>query len=49
MSERELKIKELEAQIADLKKRFPAHSIKPVMVERLEELEEELCRLQREE
>ncbi|WP_347488345.1 histidine kinase [Desulfoscipio sp. XC116] len=48
MFEREIKIKELKEQIADLKKRFPAHSLKPSMVIQLEELEEELDRLQRE-
>lgn len=49
MLEREIRIKELEEQITDLKKRFPAHSIKPAMVNRLEELEEELDRLRQEE
>jgi hypothetical protein len=32
----------LKAQIADLKKRWPAHSIPPGMMLRLDELEEEL-------
>ena len=36
------KIKELEEQIADLKKRWPAHSVPPAMLMRLDELEEEL-------
>ncbi|TYO95938.1 histidine kinase [Desulfallas thermosapovorans] len=49
MLEREIRIRELEEQIEDLKKRFPAHSIKPAMVNRLEELEEELDRLRQEE
>lgn len=42
MDDREKRIKELEAQIIDLKKRFPAHSVKPEMVSQLEELEDEL-------
>jgi hypothetical protein len=45
MNEREKRIMELEEQIADLKKRLPAHSVKPAMISRLEELEEELERL----
>ena len=45
MNEREKRIQELEALIEDLKKRFPAHSVKPEMVTRLEELEDELERL----
>lgn len=36
------RIKELEKQIAELKSRWPAHSVKPAMVQRLDELEEEL-------
>jgi len=42
------RLKELEEQIADLKRRMPAHSVKPVMIIRLEELEEELERLKKE-
>jgi hypothetical protein len=38
----EKRIKELEAQIADLKKRWPAHSVSPAMLMQLDELEEEL-------
>ncbi|SFG27527.1 hypothetical protein SAMN05660649_01231 [Desulfotomaculum arcticum] len=45
MNEREKRIQELEEQITDLKKRFPAHSIKPEMVNQLEEFEDELERL----
>ncbi len=41
------KIRELEEQIADLKRRLPAHSVKPAMIIRLEELEEELDRLKK--
>lgn len=36
------KIKELEDEIIDLKKRWPAHSLKPEMFEQLETLEEQL-------
>ena len=35
-------IKKLEGQIAELKSRWPAHSVPPTMVQQLEELEEEL-------
>ena len=35
-------IKKLESQIAELKSRWPAHSVPPTMVQQLEELEEEL-------
>jgi len=38
----ENKIKQIEAQIADLKKRWPAHSVPPGMLMQLDELEEEL-------
>lgn len=37
------RIKELEEQIAELKNRFPAHSLKPALFAKLEELEEELA------
>ena len=40
--EREVRIKELEREIADLKARWPKHSVPPAMLMRLEELEEEL-------
>jgi hypothetical protein len=36
------RIKELEKQIADLKRQWPAHTVSPAMVQRLDELEEEL-------
>jgi hypothetical protein len=36
------RIKELEKQIAELKSRWPAHSVPPAMVQQLDELEEEL-------
>ena len=35
-------IKDLETQIADLKSRFPAHSLSPAMLEQLDELDEAL-------
>jgi hypothetical protein len=36
------RIKELEKQIADLKCQWPAHSVPPAMLQRLDDLEEEL-------
>ncbi len=36
------RILRLQAEIEDLKKRMPAHSVPPSMFQRLEELEEEL-------
>ena len=42
---REARIQELEQEIADLKARWPKHSVPPAMLIRLEELEEELERL----
>ena len=36
------KIKELEEKIADLKARWPAHSVPTLMWQQLEELEDEL-------
>ena len=38
--------KELEAKIAELKQRWPAHSVPPTMWQALEELEEELAKLE---
>jgi hypothetical protein len=38
------RIRELEKEIAKLKGQFPKHSIPPAMLERLDELEEELAR-----
>ena len=37
------RIQELEEKIADLKKRWPAHSVPPTMVRELDDLEEELA------
>lgn len=42
VDEREKIIKELEDKIADLRKRLPAHSVKPSFIDQLEELEDEL-------
>ncbi|TRZ90103.1 histidine kinase [bacterium] len=36
------KVKEIEEKIADLKARWPAHSVRPSMWQELEDLEEEL-------
>ncbi len=42
------KVKKLEEEIADLKARWPAHSVKPAMLQKLEELEEALEQAMRE-
>ena len=42
MSNPQERIAELEEQIAELKARWPAHSAQPWMLQKLEELEEEL-------
>ncbi len=39
------RVHELEKRIADLKSRWPAHSVPPAMLQELDELEEELERL----
>ena len=36
------RVRALQDQITDLKKRLPAHSTPPAMIQRLEDLEEEL-------
>jgi hypothetical protein len=36
------RMKELEKQIAELKSRWPAHSVPPTMLQQLDELKEEL-------
>ena len=38
------RIEDLEKQIAELKRRWPAHSVPPTMLQQLDELEEELER-----
>lgn len=45
MGDKAEKIKELEKDLADLRKRLPAHSVKPYMLQEIEKLEEELERL----
>ena len=47
-TETEEAIAELERQVAELKRRLPAHSIPPAMMLELEELEDRLALLQRE-
>jgi hypothetical protein len=42
-------IEQIEREIADLKARWPAHSVKPAMWQRLEELEEALEKARHEE
>ena len=42
------RVKELEAKLADLKSRWPPHSVPPSMWHELEELEEELEKAKRE-
>ena len=44
---RESRIKNVEKQIAELKSRWPAHSVPPAMVQQLDELEEELEQLRK--
>jgi hypothetical protein len=40
-------IQELEEKIAELKKRWPAHSVPPALMRELDDLEEELAEAQR--
>jgi hypothetical protein len=42
------KAAEIEAELADLRARWPAHSVSPSMWQKLEELEEELERAKKE-
>jgi hypothetical protein len=44
-----VKVAEIEEMLADLKARWPAHSVPPSMWQRLEELEDELEEAKREE
>ncbi len=46
-ADNEERIKELEREIADIKGRMPAHSINPAMIIELEELEDELEKLKK--
>jgi len=41
------RIKDLEAELIQLNKQIPAHSMKPEMIMRMEELEEELEQLKK--
>lgn len=41
-------LRRLEARLADLKARWPAHSVRPAMWMELEDLEEEVSRLRAE-
>lgn len=41
------KVREIEDKIADLKARWPAHSVPPTMWQQLEELEDELEKAQK--
>jgi hypothetical protein len=43
------RVEEIENEIADLKARWPAHSVPPKMWQQLEELEEKLEQAKREE
>ncbi len=47
-AERESRVAEIEARITDLKARWPPHSVPPSMWQKLEELEDELERVKRE-
>jgi len=42
VTKEEERVKEIEAQIADLKARWPAHSVPPNMLMQLDELEDAL-------
>jgi hypothetical protein len=42
MNDFDLKIKELEDKIAETKKRLPYHSVKPSLIQELEDLEDQL-------
>lgn len=43
------RITQLEKEIAEMKAHIPKHSVRPHMIIRIEELEEELARLKQEE
>ena len=46
MEDLQKQIEKLEEQIAELKARWPAHSVQPWMFQQLDDLEEELAILQ---
>ncbi len=39
------RLRELQARLADLKSRMPAHSVRPAMLMEIEDLEEEISQL----
>ena len=41
------KIAKLEQDLADLKKRWPAHSVKPEMIEKMEQIEDKIEQLKK--
>lgn len=43
----ELNLQNLQEELADLKARWPAHSVKPDMIFKLDDLEEEIADLQK--
>ncbi|MCL5959125.1 MAG: histidine kinase [Chloroflexi bacterium] len=43
-----MRVAELEKEIEDLRRRLPAHSLPPTMLQRLEDLEDELDEARRE-
>jgi hypothetical protein len=45
--ENERRLSLLETELADLRLRWPAHSVKPAMLQQLEELEEEIDTLRK--
>jgi hypothetical protein len=47
--DKEARINKLEQELAQLKSQLPAHSIKPEMIIRIEELEDEIELLKKEE
>lgn len=42
MDDLDIKIKDLEEKIKEVKKRFPYHSVQPYLIQELEDLEEQL-------
>lgn len=43
--EKEERIAALESELQDIKRRWPAHSVKPDLIKVMEDLEEELAKL----
>jgi hypothetical protein len=46
--DKDMEIEKIKAQIIDVKKRMPAHSVKPAMIQDLERLEDRLAELEKE-